>query len=143
MRYQERIYIQNENSALRNKKSPNVNGSTDLYVFTNPTYSLTGTSKINCGCDCECPTGYTATTNCGTCEKITITASTFSGTAKTVTAGGNSSAYGSFGTKFFTNIDNLVYPLNYNSYSGGDVAENDGSGSVVTIQTTVTGATLW
>jgi hypothetical protein len=143
MRHQERIYIQNENSALRNKKLPNVNGSTDLYVFTNPTYSLTGTSKINCGCDCECPTGYTATTNCTICEKITVTASTFSGTAVTVTTGDTNANYGSFGTKFFENIDNLVYPLNYSAGTIQNLRDDNGSGNTVTIQQTITTDGLW
>lgn len=143
MRHQERIYIQNENSALRNKKLPNVNGSTDLYVFTNPTYSLTGTSKINCGCDCECPTGYTATTNCTICEKITVTASTFSGTAVTVTAGDTNGNYSLYGARFFQNVDDLVYPLNYSGTPTGVLVDNNGSGTPVTIQTTVNNNTLW
>lgn len=140
MRYQERIYIQTEDSALRNKKSPNANCSSDIFVFENPKYSITGTSIINCGCDCECPSGYTATTNCAICEKITITASTFSGTAVTVTAGNTNGNYGVYGTKFFQNIDNFNYPLNY---SGTSIADNNGAGTVVSSQTTVNTASLW
>jgi hypothetical protein len=143
MRYQERIYIQTEDSALRNKKSPNANCSSDIFVFENPKYSISGTSVINCGCDCECPSGYTATTNCAICEKITITASTFSGTAVTVTTGDTNGNYGSFGTKFFENIDNLVFPLNYSAGTIQNLRDDNGSGNTVTIQQTITTDGLW
>lgn len=48
MRYQERIYIQNSNSAVRNKDILNVNMSSDICIFQNPTFSLSGASKIDC-----------------------------------------------------------------------------------------------
>ncbi len=48
MRYQEPIYIQNENSAVRNKDILNVNMSSDICVFESPKYNLTGASKIDC-----------------------------------------------------------------------------------------------
>lgn len=48
MRYQEPIYIQNENSAVRNKDAYNVNMSSDMYVFEAPTFSMSGASKIDC-----------------------------------------------------------------------------------------------
>lgn len=48
MRYQEPIYIQNENGAVRNKDILNVNMSSDICVFESPQYSLSGASKIDC-----------------------------------------------------------------------------------------------
>jgi hypothetical protein len=55
MRYQERIYIQNNNGAVRNRDLLNVNMSSDICVFNNPMYVLSGASKIDCS-------GYTGTT---------------------------------------------------------------------------------
>ena len=48
MRYQERIYIQNNNEAVRNRDLLNVNMSSDICIFNNPMYSLSGASKIDC-----------------------------------------------------------------------------------------------
>lgn len=48
MRYQERIYIQNQNSAVRNKDILNVNMSSDICVFENPLFSVSGASKLDC-----------------------------------------------------------------------------------------------
>jgi hypothetical protein len=55
MRYQERIYIQNDNGAVRNRDLLNINMSSDICVFNNPMYVLSGASKIDCS-------GYTGTT---------------------------------------------------------------------------------
>jgi len=52
MRYQERIYIQNQNSAVRNRTFNNFNMSSDMCVFNNPLYNISGTTKIDC---CVCP----------------------------------------------------------------------------------------
>jgi len=49
MRYQQPIYIQNENSAVRNKDIVNVNMSSDMCVFGAPLFSMSGASKIDCG----------------------------------------------------------------------------------------------
>lgn len=49
MRYQERIYIQNENSGVRNKDILNVNGSSDICIFESPSFNLSGATKIDCG----------------------------------------------------------------------------------------------
>ena len=54
MRYQELIYIQNSNSALRNKDILNVNMSSDICVFNAPLFDVSGATKIDC-------TGVTAT----------------------------------------------------------------------------------
>lgn len=48
MRYQERIYIQNQNSAVRNRNFNNFNTSSDMCVFNNPLYNISGTTKIDC-----------------------------------------------------------------------------------------------
>lgn len=48
MRYQERIYIQNDNSAVRNKDILNVNMSSDICIFESPLFNLSGASKIDC-----------------------------------------------------------------------------------------------
>ena len=48
MRYQEPIYIQNENEGVRNKDILNVNMSSDMCIFVAPTFSMSGASKITC-----------------------------------------------------------------------------------------------
>lgn len=48
MRYQEPIYIQNENSGVRNKDILNVNMSSDICIFDNPRYDIVGASKLDC-----------------------------------------------------------------------------------------------
>jgi len=48
MRYQERIYIQTENSAIRNKTLPSVNMSSDICVFQSPKFYLSGATKVQC-----------------------------------------------------------------------------------------------
>lgn len=52
MRYQERIYIQNNNH-VRNKNILNFNMSSDICVFNEPLFFVSGASKI--GCTCVCP----------------------------------------------------------------------------------------
>lgn len=56
MRYQERIYIQNENKAVRNKDILNVNMSSDICIFETPIFSMNGASKLDCS-------GSTSTTS--------------------------------------------------------------------------------
>lgn len=61
MRYQERIYIQNENRAVRNKRMTNVNMSSDFAIFTSPTFNVSGATKVQCdSVDCYL-TGYSLT----------------------------------------------------------------------------------
>ena len=48
MRYQERIYIQNQNSAVRNRSFNNFNMSSDMCVFNSPLYNISGATKIDC-----------------------------------------------------------------------------------------------
>jgi len=48
MRYQERIYIQNQNSSVRNRTISNVNMSSDVCIFSAPLFTISGASKIDC-----------------------------------------------------------------------------------------------
>jgi len=49
MRYQERIYIQNENRAVRNKGILNVNMSSDFCIFKSPSFDVSAATKVQCG----------------------------------------------------------------------------------------------
>ena len=48
MRYQQKIYIQNNNSGLRNRNNVNINMSSDICVFNPPLFNVNEASKINC-----------------------------------------------------------------------------------------------
>jgi len=48
MRYQTPIYIQTDNSAIRNKDILNVSTSSDFCIFTTPLFSMSGATKIPC-----------------------------------------------------------------------------------------------
>jgi len=48
MRHQEIIYIQNSNQGVRNRDILNVNMSSDICIFNNPSFTLSGASKIGC-----------------------------------------------------------------------------------------------
>jgi hypothetical protein len=61
MRYQERIYIQNENRAVRNKDILNVSTSSDFCVFQNPTFDISGATKVQCDDIVASFTGYSFT----------------------------------------------------------------------------------
>ncbi len=78
MRRQEIIYIQNDNSAVRNKDILNVNMSSDFCVFQSPTFDMSGATKVQCDSINICSlTGYSfdnmltaATYNCFTAQGI-------------------------------------------------------------------------
>lgn len=70
MRYQERIYIQNENKAVRNKDILNVNMSSDICIFETPMFSLSGASKLDCSTGATSGTSYVIT---GTTDTIPLT----------------------------------------------------------------------
>ena len=54
MRYQERIYIQNDNRGVRNKDILNVNMSSDICIFKSPTFDVSGATKVQCdSVDCN------------------------------------------------------------------------------------------
>lgn len=48
MRYQERIYIQNSHSGLRNRDNFIANMSSDMCTFNTPIFNLSGASKLDC-----------------------------------------------------------------------------------------------
>lgn len=48
MRHQQKIYIQNNNSGLRNRNNVNVNMSSDICVFNPPLFNVNEATKINC-----------------------------------------------------------------------------------------------
>ena len=57
MRYQEKIYIQNDNRGVRNKDILNVNMSSDICIFKSPTFDLSGATKVQCD-SVECDPSY-------------------------------------------------------------------------------------
>lgn len=70
MRYQERIYIQNENKAVRNKDILNVNTSSDICIFETPVFSMSGASKLDCSTGSTSGTSYIIT---GSTDTIPLT----------------------------------------------------------------------
>ena len=113
MRYQERIYIQNNNEALRNKDILNVNMSSDVCVFTSPIFNLSGASKIDC-------TGFTGTSYVVT--TATTIPLTFQFTANTNTFTANTSTFKYEIYKYDTTLSEFTLPPIYQSavldYSG-------------------------
>ncbi len=116
MRYQERIYIQNENSAVRNKDILNVNMSSDICVFESPLFNLSGGTKINC-------TGFTSASS------YVVTATTipfnFVFTANTNTFTANSATfkyevykYNSASSAFTQPAVYSSIPIQYSAISG-------------------------
>lgn len=49
MRYQERIYVRNDNRAVRNKDILNVSTSSDFGIFKAPMFGVSGATKVPCG----------------------------------------------------------------------------------------------
>lgn len=113
MRYQERIYIQNENSGVRNRDILNVNMSSDICVFENPLYNLIGASKLDC-------TGYTGTTY--VISTATTIPFTFQFTANTNSFSANSASFSYEIYKYNTDAGAFFIPPVYTSgvieYSG-------------------------
>jgi len=113
MRYQERIYIQNENSSVRNKDILNVNMSSDICVFQSPLFYVSGASKLDC-------TGTTGT------SYVISTATTlpfsFNFTANTSTFTGTNATFKYEIYKFNTTSNAFLIPPVYKSdiieYSG-------------------------
>jgi len=70
MRYQERIYIQNENKAVRNKDILNVNMSSDICIFETPMFSFSGGTKLDCSTGATSGTSYVIT---GSTDTIPLT----------------------------------------------------------------------
>ena len=123
MRYQENIYIQNNNSGLRNRDNVNVNMSSDMSVFSAPKFEVIGASKLDC-------TGTTTGTSYVITTETTIPL-TFDFTA-------NTSSFSAVSANFKYEIYKYSNPINgfidspiYKS----DIIEYSGfSGSNQTIQ---------
>lgn len=69
MRYQERIYIQNNNGAVRNKDIFNISMSSDMCIFNQPLFNVNGADKI----DCTGTTGPISYVISATTENIPLT----------------------------------------------------------------------
>lgn len=81
MRYQNRIYIQNNNSALRNRNNVNFNMSSDMCVFNMPVFNLSGGTKIVCSASTSGSTYFiTTATTIPVTFNFTGNTETFSGT---------------------------------------------------------------
>lgn len=106
MRYQEPIYIQNENSAVRNKDILNVNMSSDMCVFEAPSFSVSGASKIDC-------TGSTGTTYVVTTATTIPLAFNFTGNVDTFTATSATFKYEIY--KYSNNASIFTQPAVYKS----------------------------
>ena len=113
MRYQERIYIQNENSSVRNKDILNVNMSSDICVFESPLFNLSGASKIDC-------TGTTGTSY--VISTATTIPLTFQFTANTNTFTANTTTFKYEIYKYNSDVSAFMLPPIYKSeiieYSG-------------------------
>lgn len=117
MRYQQKIYIQNNNSGLRNRNNVNVNMSSDICVFNAPLFNVNGATKINC-------TGSTSGGTYITTSTSTIPL-TFEFTGNTDTF---SATNASFKYEIYKYIDSIstfdktpVYKsdiINYSAFSG-------------------------
>jgi len=119
MRYQERIYIQNEHQGVRNKDILNVNMSSDICVFGAPLFNLSGASKIDC-------TGLTTTSYIvTTATEIPLS---FVFTANTDSFTANSATFKYEIYKYDTNKNMFVSPpvyqssiLDYSGFSGTNI----------------------
>jgi len=106
MRYQELIYVQNENSAVRNKDIFNVNMSSDMCVFEAPLFSVSGASKIDC-------TGSTGTTYVISTATTIPLSFVFTGNLETFTASSPTYKYEIY--KYSTNANIFTQPAVYES----------------------------
>ena len=113
MRYQEPIYIQNQNSAVRNKDINNVNMSSDICIFAAPLFGMTGATKLDCS-------GYTGTTHVITTATTIHLYFNFTGNTGTFTANTPTFNYEIY--KYNHNVDKFSLPAVYKSntfeYSG-------------------------
>jgi len=105
MRYQENIYIQNANGAVRNKDILNVNMSSDICVFQAPSFNLSGASKLDC-------TGVTTSYVISSATTIPIY---FQFTGNTNTFTGNNATFKYEIYKFNSNVNTFTGPAIYKS----------------------------
>ena len=123
MRYQEPIYIQNDNSAVRNKDILNVNMSSDICIFEAPSFSMSGASKIDC-------TGTTGTTYIVTTATTIPLTFNFTGNTDTFTATSATFKYEIYKYNLYTNSFTLppVYKsevIGYPSFSGTNIVSEN------------------
>lgn len=107
MRYQEKIYIQNNNSALRNRNNVNVNMSSDMCIFNTPLFNLSGASKLDC-------TGTTSGTSyvISTATTIPVTFQ-FTGNTSSFSATNASFKYEIY--KYSESASAFIFPATYQS----------------------------
>ena len=137
MRYQQPIYIQNENSAVRNKDILNVNMSSDICAFVAPEFIMSGASKIDCGC--YCTPDFTLLEG-GVCQFVDSVSATTYGTFLTAYTGSVSTGFDENGANFYKN--DLTGNLPYTLYSSG---LSDSLNVAITPDVIVSGVTnnLW
>jgi hypothetical protein len=119
MRYQEPIYIQNDNSAVRNKDILNVNMSSDICIFGAPLFTMSGASKIDC-------TGTTGTTYVISTATTIPLSFNFTGNTDSFTANSATFKYEIY--KYNSNANSFVLPpvyksevFNYSGFSGTSI----------------------
>jgi len=119
MRYQEPIYIQNDNSAVRNKDILNVNMSSDMCIFGAPLFTMSGASKIDC-------TGSTGTTYVISTATTIPLSFYFTGNTNSFTANSATFKYEIY--KYNSNVSKFSLPpvyqsnvFNYSGFSGTSV----------------------
>jgi hypothetical protein len=135
MRYQEPIYVQNENGAVRNKDILNVNMSSDMCIFVAPEYTLSGASKIDCSCNCT--PDYTLLEG-GICQFVDSVSPTTYGTFFTAHTGSTSTGYDQNGASFYKS--DLTGNIPYTLYITG---LSDSLNVVITPDINVSGVNLW
>lgn len=119
MRYQERIYIQNDNGAVRNRDLLNVNMSSDMCVFEAPLFNVSGATKIDCG------TGNTGTTGFYIISTATTIPLEFQFTANTDTFTATNATFRFEVYKYYNPNEIFTVPpvyqssfINYSGFSG-------------------------
>lgn len=137
MRYQEPIYIQNQNSAVRNKDISNVNMSSDISIFLAPEYTLSGGSKLDCGCNC---TPDSTLLEGGICQFFDSVSPTLYGTIYTGYTGSQFPQYCQNGTNFYKS--NLTGILPYYLNSSG-VIKDGTSATTINPDFNVNTGSLW
>jgi hypothetical protein len=119
MRYQEPIYIQNDNGAVRNKDILNVNMSSDICVFQAPLFSVSGAYKLNCS-------GSTGTTYVVTTATTIPLSFNFTGNVNTFSATNATFNYEIY--QYNTNSGIFLLPpvyqsnvISYSTFSGTNI----------------------
>lgn len=140
MRYQERIYIQNQHSGVRNMSILNVNMSSDMCIFNSPIFDISGATKIDCAEPCSCPTGYVLDVDGIGCTRIVTSDPTFNGSGSTVVAGDKNTDYSQYGAFFYPNIQSSeALPYFYN----GSLYLVNSTGGTLSAASIVNTGTFW